>query len=879
MHPIERRSPRGAAQHLLAHPRYFETLSRYQPTDRTFVEIVDRTVPGSWAIVHDGGAIHAAPPGYPTPAAGFKIHVSSALATAPACLERVAARCVAADVAFKAILDPFLLGWLNSPPAARESCGKFITIYPRTIDEFKALVEDVATTVADIAGPYVLSDARFRDSRAVFYRYGGFRPRFARNVYGEPVPVYEAGQGDVREDRRAAYYQLPPGIDDPFGAAAAEVVQPVTLAGRYEVTGLLHMSNKGGVYRAIDRVTGGAVVLKEARPFVAHDERLDAPALLDNEHRILRRLVGTGVTPAPLDRFDEWEHAFLALELVPGETLARFRARPEHVVVLASDPRDALSRILPVIRAICHGLRRIHERDVIVGDLTPQNLLVDAATARVAFVDFETAAIHGERGEGRVGIPGFVSSRRHRGAALTFDDDRFALSRILYSMILPICGLFELEPAAEARALELIQRERAFPFRLEELVYDVPADLAAADGRIAALEAALARPLPRREPSRDPDDGAWRRRLEERIAQLRGAILASVDYERRDRVVPADWRVFGTNPLGLAFGATGVALFLARSGGVPDPFAGRIRALIDAIDPAELSPGLFVGAAGVAWAAAALGDVDRARVLMTAALASERLRARVDLFYGCSGVGLAALALDRLAGAPALLGDAVGIGEHVLAQLVDDGAHLGLPLDDGGVRYRGLAHGATGPALFLLRLAQASGEDRFREAAIRLFDGELAQARRFERGIAWESHDGSGLFSAIWRYGNAGIIPVALRFARATGEARYLDVARDAAAYLAGAYATVPGLLSGMAGIGDALVELDRVCGDGVHRDEARRFAERVWALSVACDGGAGFGGEDELRVCHDHGTGSAGVGSFYLRLLGDEPLIALYDP
>jgi hypothetical protein len=91
--------------------------------------------------------------------------------------------------------------------------------------------------------------------------------------------------------------------------------------------------------------------------------------------------------------------------------------------------------------------------------------------------------------------------------------------------------------------------------------------------------------------------------LDESIAFL----IRKADYARTDRLWPADTSVFTTNPLSLAYGACGPALFLFASGRLEE--VPKVSAWMGerALNSQEYPPGLFLGSAGIACVSAHIG--------------------------------------------------------------------------------------------------------------------------------------------------------------------------------------------------------------------------------------------------------------------------------
>src|SRR4030095_1814353 len=89
-------------------------------------------------------------------------------------------------------------------------------------------------------------------------------------------------------------------------------------------------------------------------------------------------------------------------------------------------------------------------------------------------------------------------------------------------------------------------------------------------------------------------------------------LLSKADPKRANRLWPSDYRLFSTNPLSVAYGALGTALFLKTAlGELPE----EARQWIEQrpISSEAHPPGLFVGLSGIAWALEELGLTDKAR--------------------------------------------------------------------------------------------------------------------------------------------------------------------------------------------------------------------------------------------------------------------------
>lgn len=137
-----------------------------------------------------------------------------------------------------------------------------------------------------------------------------------------------------------------------------------------------------------------------------------------------------------------------------------------------------------------------------------------------------------------------------------------------------------------------------------------------------------------------------------------------------------------------------------------------------------------------------------------------------DLLAGSAGCLAGLLALQAVSPSDRLLDAALACGERLLAGAVpqEDGS-LGWP-QHGGRPWGGMAHGAAGCALALLRLAAVTGGRRFQEAALRgmayeraLFNPEVGNWRdvRDLEEVHVAVKVGEETYMTAWCHGSTGI--------------------------------------------------------------------------------------------------------------------------
>jgi hypothetical protein len=849
-------------------------------------------LPPRWIMRSSEMWLHLQPPDgdrAPTPASGFKIHVSSTPKHAHRALEIVAPHCIARAVPFKIAADPAALIFLNSKQAPRGSSGKFMTIYPASTERFASLIAELheLTQQASLEGPYILSDRRYPGSRVLYYRYGGFMLESRLGVDGRRQLQMRGHDGHLRPDVRYPYFELPPGTADPFGSSiiiADDAGKGTLLRGRYAVEGALSFSNSGGVYHATDTTTGRPVVIKEARPFTnlwsVDDFIQDSVSILEHESAVLERLAPLGVAPRLLDLFQEWEHTFLVEERVGERTLDAHWARPDLLlspyIHLSGRQEVFLDDFVAVAQRLIAMVLAVHDANILLGDLTTRNVMIDPASSRLWIIDLESATLADDcpariRYSTRWRTRGFSKTDRSHRDELRRDDDFHALGMTLMNGIIPINMMLELHSPSRERF-----RAHTIRLGLPEDVWRIIEQLEAGDpnGALTTLSQLDRHRSKRRQgsvksvPREQPD-------LDDAIEAMADFIEASAEYGRDDRLWPCDTAVFLTNPLNLAYGACGPTLFL---GVVGRPLSVR---LIDWLTSHEVTkddypPGVLTGLAGIALAFATVGLVERGESVLREAYKSPLLFADAGLSHGVAGWGLVSLAFHRLTGELAHLEFATQAEEYLTRFVKSDGDTCFWPSAlDGKIHY-GLGQGQAGIALFLLRLYQRTGEDGHLSLARRAINYDLARGVESEVGTQWHRHEGDQLIFPYMLHGTAGIGSVLARFTTTPGNEHYRSTVLRlaAAAYVSHSYA--PGLFEGLAGIGEFILDAAHCLNEPHFASQAFDVANAILNFRIERGAGLAFPDRSLQRISTDYGAGSAGIGLFFHRLAhgGDRLLL-----
>src|SRR3954470_6019228 len=266
---------RAGFLNVFANPTFFETVDRYPVKEEEFLVPVRQMLRGEWGFMRRDVWFTCVPPrerARDLPTQGWKVHVSCSLDNALDILNGVVPILDRRDVSFKFALDRYILSLVNGKVWGRQGAGKFITIYPVDEPEFIDLLRELHEATRTFEGLYILCDRRYKDSKVLFYRYGGHKLITAPTERGEPVPMLISPTGEYVPDERKPFFHIPDWVRDPFEEDVQEAASyqdeegRIALKdGRYLVKNVLGFSSSGGVYIADDAETGEEVIIKEAR--------------------------------------------------------------------------------------------------------------------------------------------------------------------------------------------------------------------------------------------------------------------------------------------------------------------------------------------------------------------------------------------------------------------------------------------------------------------------------------------------------------------------------------------------------------------------------------------------------------------------------------
>ncbi|MEV4109032.1 class IV lanthionine synthetase LanL [Nonomuraea sp. NPDC049695] len=745
-----------------------------------------------WLVVRPDGAV--------LPDHGWKLHVSSRTSNFPALVERLVPFLVAEGCVFKLARSQQVLHELNDGQSAAESVGKAFTVYPD-----QQLVREVGTRLARTLrghqGPRVLSDRRVSPDAPVYYRYGSFVARRTTDARGQQITRLQGPAGEEFDEPAGLSYRQPSWVEDPFTGARTEPDPSrgdVLLSGRYRVVVGIREAAQGNVYRAIDEQTNRQVVIKQARAFVAeHGDGNDGRMRLRNERRILQALDGVAGVPRFLDHFRYGDDEFLVTTDCGPRTLAEDVRQNGPYPTGPGTGARSLDRLAGELARI---LTTIHERGVMMRDLSPANVVIGDGAS---IIDFGLASYDGVHLPGRT--PGYAPARQVRGEPPRDADDFHTLGMTL---LFAATGLHPVTLGDDpelprTRALQTVSRYHGqAPSETMSAITNLLGDeerARTALRRLASGDNRRTAPLP------SPSTPVVTAELAAEVMEnLVGDLL-----DLLDNVLEAPANTKAANDASVYSGSAGIGLELLHHRDRPDVErkVRELAAFTERVTTAPLrpQPGLFTGVTGTDMF---LQEAVNCGIGLTdwpgrSLPPPEWTYENFDLIDGNAGVGLGHLYFYRTNGDPADLEIARRCARMVAAEQ---------PLSPSSTPGKadvtaGRAHGLAGAAELLLSLADETGESWALEAAA----DHVRHLSKRTRTLVREAKDPAAEpMTMSWCRGLSGIGQTLLHASKVLDDASLADLARQGADVC---IAHMPrlstlGQCCGVAGVGNHLLDL-----------------------------------------------------------------------
>ncbi|WP_025274037.1 class III lanthionine synthetase LanKC [Haloglycomyces albus] len=697
-----------ATSYLLADPVWFENPAEL--AGRTSALRLAREPISDWHRSTHGIWTELTPTGGTLPEQGWKVHLSCTPSNHEYVVEKAWQVCSAMRITWKFIPHTAILNAQNDKASHRGGSGKAVTVYPDGEDQLRSVIERLEALLADCAGPYILSDLRWKEL-PIFLRYGSFVRLVCLDDKGTEVAALRNPSGEKVPDRRRASFDLPDWVRMPEWLREGTGFDPERVPNRhidgYTVVKPLHFSNSGGVYLAEDE-NGHDIVLKEARPHTGIDAAgQDAVDRLRNEYETLRHLDDVPWAPQAHRFFQVWEHSFLAMEHVQGTSLQQFVV--DGYPLIHPDPstqerQDYLDEALPHLEQLESIVEDLHEIGLYFGDLHIKNVLIKP-DGSLTLIDFEAAGRIDAPNDLAMGAPGYMTTASDDPV----EKDWFAFAASQIAVLAPFNTLFHLNPGAITDAIDVIEEQF---------------DCASAMVERMRNRLGIGIGQTRRSPDATPNE-------------LLRTALKCARTDRGDLLYPADPTALEAGgSLGLASGASGVMFALLANGHTPPD--DHVEWLATSAERARTGTptGLYDGLGGAAFVLhrlahpSATGLLDKIMEDNTS-LSSSLQSGTVGIAHLCFEAGRA--------------NDAVRLAEKVAASLEDPQA-FSAP---------GALFGRSGAALLFARCHTLTGDASWVRAGLAALEAEAPHAETNRHGSALGLRQRTGLYPYLGN-GSAG---------------------------------------------------------------------------------------------------------------------------
>ena len=848
---------------------------------------------------------------------GWKLHISSVPVEAKRLLEVVLPVLLEAGAPFKLVRDLDALVELNGGGLGQSQVGKFMTIYPESDVDSRAIAARLIETTRGFHGPIIPSDIRLGD--VVYARHGGFAPIVTQDRLGHTQLLIYGEDGQLRRDAYALPFQNDGLAHSPFLSMAAPSTRQRRLTDEgpasgarlvgpgYRIVDAIEVNTTGSVLLALDLRQPenlGLRVLKEGRPF-CHADRAgrDIRTRLRHEADILSLIAHLKVAPECYGYFEDRGIGYLALDHIEGESVERFAYAKLGDRPWVSLEVSRRSELLRAAKSIVDTVAKLHGAGVVHRDLASANILIqEDGTARL--IDFGLAYILGSTDRPFLtGTPGFMSPAQAAQKAPSFADDVYSVGCLM------ILLLTSLDP-------------RRVLFAGHEKLADRMAILMGA--RIGPLVELVVRCTDSRNserPSLAEIAGVLDRALSNLRAEEKKAALQSTKTSRPTAHGSVDeLRTVLINAAASLFDATAVTrhdgIWLSlRQGdheanhsagfeicrdayrGVAGPLyvlarltregfpvgqdhKARLKRAVHNLvkdNPSTKTrlPGLYFGRAGEAVALAELqlsglnADTPALRTKILARTSAEF--DWPDMTHGAAGQGLAALQLMDLQRDRRFEAIARAAADYLCQNQSTDGGWI-LPGSISGLSGQsltGFAHGSAGILYFLVEYVATTGSGLAARALERGIECLMRQAVPAVGADEWPYSDKNPTRWRWWCHGSPGIALTFLRLYERSKDERHADAAcRALSQQSAQVRAGNLGQCHGLAGLGEVYLEAARVLDDEAFRRRAWDIARTILALGRRdSDGRLSWLVEGAHAVTADLMVGTSGLFHFLLRL------------
>ncbi len=827
---------------LIPSKKYYLPFDFYEFNDVYLNILKDILDKKTWYIVRDRIFISCMPKGSSIPDFGWKIHISGTIWDSKEILSIVCNFCYENNIAFKCLMDGEVFDLSQNKSAPRGNSGKFITIYPQDEEQFKKITPLLYKKLKQFNGPFILTDRRYRKKGIVYYRYGALSAK-SEIIDDKEVHVIKESNGRTFIDDRRPAFQLPHWIQDPFHIETDLSTNEILLNGQYKIIKALRFSNAGGTYLA-ENILGEKVILKEARPFtVQHGKQQDSINLKENELKILEKIQHLKLSPLAIDFFYEWEHAFLVESYIEGRTLKQFIVSESPFATPNSSNEnfnDYYKRVTEIMAQLLENIKLIHKSNVIVGDISPENIIIDE-NYKPTFVDFDGSTDIDSASEQYIFTTlGFDSKLDDPN---NFNRDYVSLGYLLFYLLTPSSNILELKKDFYIGFLRHLETSYKLPKEFRTLMSKL------VDINIEHDIDEYLKLLRKVDPKihLNPSNNILTETLESDI-QAVGKFILDSKLNDESQMFPSDF--LAKESLSIMHGTAGIlrALDYGNIPYEPSIFEEFKQKLFSNLNETEL--GLDSGLSGICWYFLEKDLDDEAKFLLNEIVIRKKSVKNFNLGSGLSGIGMILLKAFLKYKDLNYLNSALQIGEQILNSV-----------DVRNIDKIGLNNGRAGLSLYLLYLSSVSGEKKFAKFGREILLDEIGNSHEVNSSYGFPSSTKKQkIIYPYFSEGNAGVAAVAIRYQYASQDDTLNKEIIKLANGLNCVLSTDMGFYAGLAGIANTLLDFYYFTSDQKYYVKAKEIFTNIQCFLLKQETGKlAFPGSLMYRFSCDYATGASG--------------------
>lgn len=822
--------------------KYYEPLDCKQ-SEKQIIEIVTSLCSDSYAVEEEGIFLYARSQ-VEIPKQGWKIHVSTTYSNAIPVLKTVVKELSKHKVAFKVIRSRSIYLLTSQKAFSRIQFGKFITVYPQSTEQFLFLLDTLYPLLAPFEGPEILTDRRYRNSKVLYYRYGGFTPEKEYDSLGKMKLLIRDGYGNYVEDERKPYFVMPVGIIDPVDQNEKEEDSCIhRLLDEYSIEKALRFTNAGGIYLGTEKKTLKKVIIKEARPFTQMTkEGVDSIKLRIKESEVLMACQHSPFLPQIVDSFYDSDHFFLIEEYIEGQTLFSYVLHHNAFLKMESSEsvRSYMRTIIDVISKLFDFILYLREKGYEMRDLTLDNIMI-TQKGEIKVVDMEGCRLVNSN-DVITGKNSYIMNQVQENA------DLCELGMLLFSCIVVRKDSLM---ALDKNIIPLLYEHMSTLYSLPKDLNDLISTLVHPDQntintasdliqklRMSTVEEIRIMPVPS-------------------VGHIENNILDSILNGIINTYGKANGSFFPCTPLlpnslNLSCGLSGIICNLHRLG--HSRFCKEFIECCRAY-PSHSPAGLYVGWGGCIWTLTEIKELHLAEELYNKHCRTPEIDNDYSLFSGLSGMVVLAIKLFIATKKESYIEDAKRTAYDIIENY-----------DHRKNEYIGLKHGNTGIALAMLLLYLTTDEKMFLEYGKKLLDEDLHFSVEDASVIGFPAKKNGKTLYPYFMEGTSGILSVVLRFMLHYEE--YKSIAYKLANGLHYGFSVSASLFDGMAGIGNTLYDCAVYLDDDMFYRWALEAAQFCFAHRIPFEDGTFIFPDSYCqKISADFGYGSMGILSFLLRL------------